>query len=131
MKIQELDYKIIHIEVLVKENTNTMTKGFNQLFMLINELLQDHTKQPYCSELDEAKSQEMGNQSSVDYNLLEFLESFIDHPLTHEKPPKFNQPLSMIFHTLRHKNLLQPREPKPMPNPLPPHINLNLYYHFY
>ena len=61
MKIRELAYKTAQLEVLVKENTNTMTKGFNQLFMLINELLQDHTKQPYCSELDEAKSQEMGN----------------------------------------------------------------------
>ena len=99
--------------------------------MLMNELLQDHFKEPYHSELDEAKSQGMGNQSSMDYILLEFLESLIVHPLTHEKPLKFNQPLFMIFQTLRHKNLLQPREPKPLPNPLPPHINPNLYYHFH
>ena len=82
MKIQELDYKIIHIEVLVKENTNTMTKGFNQLFMLMNELLQDHSKQPHRSELDEAKSQEIDNHCSVDYNLLDFLKSRVDRPLT-------------------------------------------------
>ena len=67
----------------------------------------------------------MGNQSSMDYNLLEFLESLIDLPLTHEKPPKFNQPLSMIFQTL------QPHEPKPLPNPLPHYINPNLYCHFH
>ena len=67
----------------------------------------------------------------MNYNLLEFLESLIDRPLTHEKLSKFNQPLSMIFQTLQHKNLLQPREPKLLPNPLLPHINLNLHYHFH
>ena len=115
----------------MKENIDTLTRGFNQLFMLMDELLQDHSMQPYRSELDEAKSQGMGNQSLMDYNLLEFLESLINHPLTHEKPPKFNQTLSMIFQTLRHKNLFQPRETKPLPNPLPPHINPNLHCHFH
>ena len=44
MEIQELAYKTTQLEVLVKENTNTMTKGFNQAFMLINEVIQDHSK---------------------------------------------------------------------------------------
>ena len=61
MEIQELAYKTTQLEVLVKENTNIMTTGFNHLFMLMNELLQDHSKQLYYFELDEAKSQEMGN----------------------------------------------------------------------
>ena len=52
MKNQELAYKITQLKLLVKENTITMTQGFNQLFMLMNELLHDHSKQPYCSELD-------------------------------------------------------------------------------
>ena len=56
MEIHELAYKTTQLEVLVKDNTNTMTKGFNQLFMLMNELLQDHSKQPYYSKHDEAKS---------------------------------------------------------------------------
>ena len=72
MEIQELAYKIAQfedpmkykttqLEVLLKENTNTLTKCFNQLFMLIHELLQGHSKQPYCSELNEAKSPKMGS----------------------------------------------------------------------
>ena len=77
MKNQELAFRITQLEVLVKETTDTLTRGLNQLFMLMNELLQDHSKQPYRSELDEAKSQGMGNQSSMEYNLLEFIKSLI------------------------------------------------------
>ena len=45
MEIQELAYKTTQLEILVKENTNTIITGFNQLFMLMNELLQDQSKQ--------------------------------------------------------------------------------------
>ena len=39
MKNQELAYRITQLEVLMKENTDIMTIGLNQLFMLMNELL--------------------------------------------------------------------------------------------
>ena len=54
---QELAYKITQLKYLVKENTNTLTKGFNQLFMLVNELLHYHSKQPFCSQPNEEKIQ--------------------------------------------------------------------------
>ena len=44
MKNQELAYRITQLEVLMKENTDIMTRGLNQLFMLMNELLQEHSK---------------------------------------------------------------------------------------
>ena len=61
MEIQELDDKIAQLEVLVKQNTCTLIKDFNQFSMFMNELLQGHSKQPYCSKLDEAKSLKRGN----------------------------------------------------------------------
>ena len=39
MKNQELAYRITQLEVLMKENTDIMTRGLNQLFRLMNELL--------------------------------------------------------------------------------------------
>ena len=39
MKIQELALKIAQLEILVKENTNTMIEGFNHLFTFMNEFL--------------------------------------------------------------------------------------------
>ena len=44
MENQELACKITQLEILVKKNTNTLTRGFNQLFILMNELLHDHFK---------------------------------------------------------------------------------------
>ena len=43
----------------------------------------------------------------------------------------FSLPLSNVFQRLQQKGLLKPVEPRPLPNSLPPHINLNLYcpYH--
>ena len=103
MEVQEPAYKITQLEVLVKENTNTLTEGFNQLFTLMNEFLQDHSKQPYCSEFDEAKGQRRSSQSMVGYDPLypEFLESpIVNLCLTCRKYSKFNQSLSRIFKML-------------------------------
>ena len=47
------------------------------------------------------------------------------------KYAKFSHPLSKIFKKLQQKNLLQPREPKPLPNPLPPQIDQDLFCHFH
>ena len=49
MENQELACKITQLEVLVKENIETLTRGFNHFFILMNELLHDHCKQPLCS----------------------------------------------------------------------------------
>ena len=96
MEIQELAYRITQLELLVKENTITMTRGLNQLFTLMNELLQGHSKQPYCSEPD--------NQSMVGYDPLhpELLKiPTADPSSTNRKYSKFNQPLSKIFKMLK------------------------------
>ena len=51
------------------------------------------------------------------------------------KPPRkysnFNLPLSKVFQRLQQKDLLRPLEPRPIPNPLQPCINPNLYCHFH
>ena len=118
--------KITQLEVLVKKNTHTLNRGFSQLSILMGELLQNHSNQSYCYEL--------GNQNTVGYDPLhlEFLESpIIDCPSTRKKYTRFNQPLSKIFQMLQQRNLLKPHKSKPLPNPLPPQINPNLYcdYH--
>ena len=55
MKIRELACKTAQLEVLMKQNTNTLIEGFNQPFTLMNEFLQDHSEHLYYFELDEAK----------------------------------------------------------------------------
>ena len=130
MKNQELAYRITQLEVLMKENTDIMTRGLNQLFMLMNELLQEHSKQPFHPQLDEAESPKVGYQNMVGYPEFPELPT-VNLRSTHRKYAKFNQPLSKIFKKLQQKNLLQPREPKPLPNPLPPQINQNLFCHFH
>ena len=76
MEIQELAYRVTQLELLVKENTITMTRGLNQLFMLMNELLWDRSKQPFHSQPDKVKISKMGCQNMVGYDPLhlEFLE---------------------------------------------------------
>ena len=84
----------------MKKNTDTMTRGLNQLFMPMNELLQEHSKQPFHSQLDEAKSPKIGFQNMVGYP--EFLElPTVNLCSTHRKYAKFNQPLSKILKKLQ------------------------------
>ena len=102
--------------------------------MLMNKLLHDHSKKSFCSQPNEAKSPKMGYQNMVGYDPLhlEFLEApTVNLRSTRREYAEFNQPLSMIFQTLQHRNLLQPRELKPLPNPLPPQIDANLHCHFH
>ena len=41
------------------------------------------------------------------------------------------RPLSKVFEKLKMQGLLKPLEPRPFPNPVPPHMNLNLYCYFH
>ena len=44
---------------------------------------------------------------------------------------KFGRPLSEVFKELKMKGLLNPLEPRPLPNPVPYYLNQNLYCHFH
>ena len=55
----------------------------------------------------------------------------VDPPSTSTKYSKFNQPLSKIFKMLQRRNLVKPRKPKPLPNPIPPQIDLSRYCHYH
>ena len=100
MENQELACKITQLKDLVKENNHALIRGFNQLFMLVNELLQDCSKQPFHSQPDEAKSPKMGCQNMVGYDPLhpEFLEaSKVNLRSTRREYAELNQPLSKVF----------------------------------
>ena len=95
----------------MKENTNTLTRGLNQLFMLMNELWHDRSKKPLRSQLDKAKIPKMGCQNMMGYDplYLEFLElPTVNLRSTHRKYAELNQSLSKVFQRLQQKNLLQP-----------------------
>ena len=65
-----MDYKIAQIGLLVKENTDTMIKGFDQFSMFMNEFSQSHSKQPYYSELNATKSQSIKGYRPLHPDLL-------------------------------------------------------------
>ena len=80
MKTQELANKIAQLKALVKENTNTVIKGFYQFSRFMNEPPQGCSKQPNCSKLDESKCLKAGNQSAEGYDPLHlelYIQKFI------------------------------------------------------
>ena len=88
-----MKYKITQLKILVKKSTKTMIEG-------LNELIKDHSKKPFHSQLDEAKGPKMDCQDMVGYDPLhpEFLQlPPVNLHSTHRKYAEFNQPLSKIF----------------------------------
>ena len=45
--------------------------------------------------------------------------------------PNLGRPLSKVLERLKRQGLLKPLETKKLPNPPPPHLNLNQYYQFH
>ena len=71
--------KIAQLEVLMKENSNTLIKGFNQLYTLMEKPLQDHLNQPYYPRI-EKKHKKISNQSSTNYDHPKFPKTLtVDH----------------------------------------------------